>query len=126
MMKTVGLTLLACLMTFASHGVIASKDNGGIKTMASILAGLNHYPDSAEKKQLKAIVDDSHASAHSRTLAQAMINLDHSISGADKPRLQKIADDANASENERDLAKILLSLSHKASSADKHKLHGMH
>ena len=125
MAKILGLSL-AFLMTFVSYSAIASKGHGEIKTMASILAGLNHYPSSSEKQQLKTIVDSSHASAHSRTIAQAMINLDHSVSGADKPKLQKIINDAKASENERDLANILLNLSHKASSADKHKLHGMH
>ncbi|VAW86546.1 hypothetical protein MNBD_GAMMA17-2282 [hydrothermal vent metagenome] len=125
MMKILGLSL-ALLMTLANHSAIAGKGHTEIKTMSSILAGLNHYPSSTEKKQLKMIVDDSHASAHSRTLAQAMINLDHSISDADKPRLKNIANDADASENERDLANIMLNLNHKASSADKHKLHGMH
>jgi len=125
MVKILGLSL-AFIMTFVSHGVIAGKGHSEIKTMASILAGLNHYPSSAEKKQLKTIASDSHASANVRTLAQAMVNIDHSISGADKPKLKKITNDGNASENERDLANILLNLSHKASSADKHKLHGMH
>ncbi len=125
MMKILGLSL-ALLMTFANHSAIAGKGHTEIKTMSSILAGLNHYPSSTEKTQLKTIVDDSHASAHARTLAQAMINLDHSISDADKPKLKNIAKDEKASENERDLANILINLNHKASAADKHKLHGMH
>jgi len=125
MAKILGLSL-AFLMIFATNSSIAGSGHGEIKTMASILAGLNHHPSSSEKKQLKMIVDDSHASAHSRTLAQAMINLDHKVSGADKTKLQKIADDSNASENERELANILLHLSHKASSDDKNKLHAMH
>ncbi len=125
MVKILGLSL-AFLMTLTSHSVIASEGHTEIKTMASILAGLNHHPSSTDKKQLKMIVEDNHASQHSRTLAQAMINIDHSISDADKPKLKTIANDENASTNERDLANILLSLNHKASSADKHKLHEMH
>jgi len=124
MEKILGLSL-AFLMSFASFSAIASKGHGDIKTMATILAELNHHPGSSEKQQLKSIVNNSHASAHSRTIAQAMINLDHSVSGADKSKLKKIVNDANASENERELANILLNLNHKASSADKHKLHGM-
>ncbi len=125
MRKMFGLTL-ALLMIFTTHTAVAGSGHGEIKTMASILAGLNHYPSSSEKRALKEIVDDSHVSAHSRTLAQAMINLDHSISGADRPKLQKIVNDSDASADERELATILLNLSHKASSADKEKLHKMH
>ncbi len=125
MTRKLGLSL-AFLMIFASHAAVAGEGHGGIKTMASILAGLNHHPSSAEKKQLQMIIDDSHASAHAQALAQAMINLDHKVSGSDKAKLKKIAKDSSASENERELANILLNLNHKASSDDKHKLHAMH
>ncbi len=125
MKRKLGL-FLALVMLTASGAIMASKGHGEIKTMASILAGLNHHPSSAEKKQLQMIVDDSHASAHAKTLAQVMIDLDHKVSGADKAKLKKIAKDSNANENERELANILLNLNHKASADDKHKLHAMH
>lgn len=127
MAKRLGVTL-AILMMFTSFAATAGAGHGSgaIKTMASILTGLNHHPSSSEKQKLQKIVNDNMASMHARTLAQAMINLDHKVISADKPKLQQIVDDAGASQQERDLANILLNLSHKPSSADKDKLHAMH
>ncbi len=125
MRKMLGVSL-TFLMMFTSHAAIPGEGHSAIKTMASILAGINHHPSSTEKEQLKVIVNDNQASTHTRTLAQAMINIDHKVNRADKAKLQKIAGDATASDHERELANILINLSHKASADDKHKLHGMH
>jgi len=124
MKKRLGLSL-AFLMLTASGISNASEGHGEIKTMASILTGLNHQPSGVEKKQLQKIVDDSHASVYAQTLAQVMIDLDHKVSGADKAKLKKIAKDSSANKNERELANILINLNHKASSDDQHKLHAM-
>lgn len=92
-----------------------------LKTMASILMGLNHYPSDSEKETLKGIVNGD-GSGNQKSLATAMINLQHKAASSDIPKLKSITSDSKASQGEKDLATILLGLSHSASASDKAKL----
>ena len=93
-----------------------------VRTMAGILATLNHYPSDAEKKSLQAIVDDKTAGANEKTLAQALINVQHTVSPADKPKVEAVVKDATASASLKTLASVLVGLNHTASAAEKDTL----
>ena len=92
------------------------------KTMAGILAKLNHAPSDAEKATLKGIVDDKAAPEAERTVAQALINLQHQVAAADKPKLEALVKDKATPDAIRTLSTIILTLNHMPSASDKEKL----
>lgn len=110
------LTLLAPLALAADDG------DAAVKTMAGILAGLNHFPSADQKAELQAIASDTNSSDATKTIAQAIHDMQHSVSAADKEKLQAIASDANASEGEKTLAEVLAGISHQPSAEAKAKL----
>ena len=93
-----------------------------VRTMAGILARLNHYPNDADKKSLQAIVDDKTAGANEKTLAQALINVQHTMSPADKPKVEAVVKDSMASAPLKTLASVLVGLNHTPSAAEKETL----
>jgi hypothetical protein len=115
-------TALALLMTVGAAIPVAADEAANVRTMAGILAKLNHFPSDAEKKSLQAIVDDKTAGAHEKTLAQAIINTQHTVSAADKPKVEAITKDAAASAGLKTLADVLTKLNHTPSEADKQAL----
>jgi len=117
------LILLSFLCALTVSAASFAGDSG-LKTMAHILMGLNHYPSDSEKQTLKGIVNGS-GSSHQKTIATAMINMQHKAGASDVPKLKSIAGDGKASQGEKDLANILLGLNHSASSSDKAKLKSM-
>jgi hypothetical protein len=109
--------------TLTAQGPAMQGDGAAhVRTMAGILAKLNHYPSDAEKKSLQAIVDDKTAGANEKTLAQALINVQHTVSPADKPKVEALAKDATASAPLKTLAGVLVGLNHTASAAEKDTL----
>jgi hypothetical protein len=115
-------TALALLMTVGAASPALADEAANVRTMAGILAKLNHFPSDAEKKSLQAIVDDKMAGAHEKTLAQALINAQHTVNAADKPKVEAIAKDPAASEGLKTLAGVLAKLQHTPSEADKQAL----
>ena len=93
-----------------------------VRTMAGILARLNHYPNDADKKSLQAIVDDKTTGANEKTLAQALINVQHTVSPADKPKVEAVIKDATTSAPLKTLASVLVGLNHTPSAAEKETL----
>jgi hypothetical protein len=123
--------LLTALFTAAAIGALAVSPAAGqavapasqnVKTIAGILAKLNHFANDAEKKTLQTIVDSTTATAHEKTLAQALIGVNHTVTAADKPKLEALAKDQSAPEPVRTMATILASLNHTASEAQKAQL----
>ena len=126
-------TLMFLLFTVSTAGfAIAGQGAAGqaatpapsqnVKTMAGILAKLNHFANDAEKKTLQTIVDSQTATAHEKTLAQALIGLQHTVTPADKTKLEALSKDQTAPEPVRTMATILASLNHTASEAQKAQL----
>jgi len=114
--------ILLCLMlplVFFSQTGFAGTPSKSVKTMATILNYVNHYPGDDEKQKLNKIVHSKKASDQEKAIASAMINLNHSASSADKRKLSKIVDDSSAPQAVRDLARIVRDLNHKPSSSDK-------
>jgi len=109
--------------TLTAQGPSMQADGAAnVRTMAGILAKLNHYPSDAEKKSLQAIVDDKTAGANEKTLAQALINVQHTVSPADKPKVEAVVKDPTASAPLKTLASVLTGLNHTPSAAEKDTL----
>lgn len=92
-----------------------------IKAMADIIIGIKHFPNKAERAQLKDIMSHTNDS-NIKTIAAAMVNMRHSVKNEDKEKLISIVNDKNADANARLLAKILYDFSHKPGREDKQKL----
>ena len=108
--------------TLSAQGPATPADGANVRTLAGILAKLNHYPSAAEKKSLQAIVDDKTAGANEKTLAQALINVQHTVSPADKPKVEAVVKDATASADLKTLAGVLAGLNHTPSASEKDAL----
>ncbi len=109
------------LLVFAQQGIAspAAGASDSVRTMATILKFLNHFPDDDGKAKLNKIIGSSDALAAEKTVASAILNLQHSASSSDKKKLSKVMADNSASQPVRDLANIVHSLNHKPSSSDK-------
>lgn len=119
--------LAICLLfsiLFLSTQSFASGDapSNSIRTMATVLNYLNHYPGSEEKAKLRKILNNKRATAHEKTIATAILNLQHSATDSDKRKLANVMSSGSASHGAKDLAKIIKSMSHKPSSSDKKML----
>jgi hypothetical protein len=108
---------LALTSSFAAAAVQAPSAN--VRTMAGILAKLNHFPSDAEKATLGGIVKNDAATAHEKTLAQALINTMHTANAADKPKLEAILKDPAAPQGVKALAGVLASVNHTPGAPEK-------
>src|SRR5690348_10972292 len=79
----------------------AAPETKAVKTMAGILASLNHFPNDADKKALQGVIDDKATTADEKVVAQAMLNIQHTAAAADKPKLQALIDEKKTSEGVR-------------------------
>ena len=118
-MQTLLRTALALLFVAATAAPLVADEAANVRTMAGILAKLNHFPGDAEKKMLQAIVDDKTAGANEKTLATALLNVMHSATAADKTKLEAVAKDMKASEPVRTLAGVIGRVMHTVAEADK-------
>lgn len=106
-------------MFFIAQPVLAEGPSNSVRTMATIINYLNHFPGDSEKAKLSKIVDGSDSSDAEKVIATALLNLQHGASSGDKKKLSMVMADGSAPQAVRDLAKIVHDLNHKASDADK-------
>jgi hypothetical protein len=114
--------VLSIVSIASSAAAPIQAPSANVKTMAAVLAKLNHFPNDAEKATLNEIVKSDKATAHEKTIAQALVNTQHAATAADKPKLEAILKDKSATDAERSLAEILARLNHSPSAADKASL----
>ena len=120
MKKTLPILISLLLSSFLLiQPVFASSPSNSVKTMATILNYLNHYPGDEEKKKLNKIVNSKKSTPQEKTIATAILNLQHSASDADKKKLSNVISDSSTSAGAKDIAKIVRGLNHKPSSSDK-------
>ncbi|KJS08588.1 MAG: hypothetical protein VR73_05165 [Gammaproteobacteria bacterium BRH_c0] len=127
-MKAISIRRYLAIFTLALLAPFAMAEGGGdapVKTMASILAGLNHFPNADQKVQLQAIANDADNSEAVKTIAMAMHDMQHAVSADNKAKLQAIAADANADASVKTLAEILAGVNHMPSPDAKAKLNNL-
>ena len=107
--KSLILMLLAGMSQFA-----VADDASAAKTIAGIVAGMNHFPSDTEKQVLMGISEDNTNSQAVRSIALAVHNTQHQATAEDKARLNEImASDASA--EVKALAEVLVGFLHSAS-----------
>ena len=118
-MKKCGFLLagMSIALMLAAGPVAAETD--AIKTIAGIMANLNHFPSDEDKTVLQGIIDSDDSSEEEATIAMALSNMQHKVSGEDAARLEDLVDDESNDESARKLAGILLSINHSAGDDDK-------
>ena len=89
------------------------------KTIASIVAGMNHFPSDAQKQALQAIADDESSGSNMQMIANTVINIQHAASAEGKAAMGQIIANDNASDNAKALAKIVMAFNHMASAEAK-------
>jgi hypothetical protein len=104
---------------------VAQAGGSGVAVMAGIAVHLNHYPTDSEKKTLKQIAQDDHATAGEKALAGALMRMQHQVGGTDVKKLRALMADDHASDDEKTLADVLLGINHKATAKDKQRLQAL-
>jgi hypothetical protein len=117
-------TLFATLALLISMSVapLLADQAANVRTIAGILAKLNHNASADEKKQLQTIVDDKSASMAEHTVAMSIIGFQHKVTDADKAKLETLAKDAAAPAPLKTMATILVGMNHTPSAAEKETL----
>lgn len=118
--RTLAAVIVTSFVAGMTAGVFAqAAPSQNVKTIAGILAGLNHFASDADKKTLQVIVVATDATAAEKALAQALINVQHTANAEDKAKLEALAKDASAPEAVRTLAATIAGLNHTASAEQK-------
>ncbi|MEQ8954099.1 MAG: hypothetical protein RL120_08185 [Gammaproteobacteria bacterium] len=101
---------------------VTADDSVSARTIASILADLNHFPSDEAKTQLMAIESDGTTSGDFKTIARAVHDLQHTVGTDSRDDLNDIASDDNADPTARELAQIVMNIEHTADEAAKARL----
>jgi hypothetical protein len=117
-MKLTGIKNIALILALGLFSSAALAQSSA-KTIADIVASVNHFPSDEQKSTLMAIANDSSNSEAIRAIAKAVHDMQHAASAADKEKLQAIAADAAASGAERTLAEVVAGFNHMANDATK-------
>lgn len=114
-------TLVCAMLVLMALAVtpMLAQESAATKTIAAILATVNHFPSDADKKTLTTLASQSSTTEQEKVLIAAMLAMQHSVTAADKPKVEAVAKDAKASAGVKQIATILASFLHTASDADK-------
>ncbi len=96
----------------------SDQDDGDLKTIAGIVAGMNHFPSDAEKATLTAIVDSSERRGV-QMIASAVLNIQHAANAEGKETMGQIIAFDGAPANVKALAEVVMGFSHMESVAAK-------
>lgn len=105
---------------------VSLADNASAaKTIAGVLASLNHFPSDADKAALMAVANDDSNGQGFRMIATAVSNIAHSATAQDKEVMNRIIASERATAPAKALAEIVLGINHVASDDAKAKLAAM-
>ena len=117
--------LLAIILMGVFSQVSLADNASATKTIAGILATLNHFPSDDDKASLMAIADDDGTGRAFRAVASAVSNIQHAATDDDKEIMNRIIASERAAADAKALAEIVLGLNHAASSEAKATLQAM-
>lgn len=95
------------------------------KTIAGILAGMNHFPSDEQKAELTAIAGDESSGRGNQMIATAIINIQHAANAEGKQAMMQIMDYAEAPASTKALAKVVHDFNHMANDDAKAVLAGL-
>lgn len=89
------------------------------KSIAGILAGMNHFASDAQKAELASIAGDDSSGRGMQMIATAVSNIQHAATDEGKASMNQIIGYERASAEAKALAEIVLGFSHTASAEAK-------
>ncbi|NQV70696.1 MAG: hypothetical protein HQ498_11790 [Pseudohongiella sp.] len=92
------------------------------KTIAGIVAGMNHFANDAQKAQLAAIASDDSSGRGMQMIATAVGGIQHAATAEGKASMDQIIGYDGASAEAKALAKIVMEFNHMASAEAKAEL----
>jgi len=122
-MRGILISLLTAMVIVGSP--IAALAGDAVSEMATIVINLKHYPSEAEKKQLKAIIDDRHSTAGEKLIAGALMRMQHQVGDDDAKKLMKLEADETTPDAERQLSRILRGIAHQPTDEDIRRLNSL-
>ena len=121
--RAVSITALVALGSLAQ--VALADDATATKTIAGVLAGLNHFPSAEDKAALAAIASDEANGMAVRALAGAVAEIQHAATAEGKAAMQQIVASDMANAQAKTLAEIVLNINHVPSAEAKATLQEM-
>lgn len=121
--RAVSITALVALGSLAQ--VALADDATATKTIAGVLASLNHFPSAEDKAALAAIASDESNGMAVRALAGAVAEIQHAASAEGKAAMQQIVASDMANAQAKTLAEIVLNINHVPSAEAKATLQEM-
>ena len=121
--KFLAITLFTLIGLFSQFSV--ADNASATKTIAGILASLNHFPSDDDKTALMAIAEDDGTGRAFRALASAIGKIQHSATVEDRDIMNRIIASDRAAADAKVLAEIVLGLTHTASDKAKATLQSM-
>lgn len=116
--------LFTAAIALLSQGALAQSDadSAALSKIASIVAGINHFPSDADMTTLEEIIGSGDVSQNVRIIADTVINIEHSANEEGKGAMESIQASSAASEEMKVLAEVIANLSHMASADAKKQL----
>jgi len=125
-MKLSTIRKFMAIVLIGAFSQFALADNASAtKTIAEVLAGLNHFPSDADKTALMAVANDDSAGRGLKAIANAVSNIQHAATAEDKEMMNRIIGADQASADAKALAEIVLGINHMASADAKAVLQAM-
>ena len=121
--RAVSITALVALGSLAQ--IALADDATATKTIAGVLADLNHFPSAKDKAALAAIASDESNGMAVRALAGAVAEIQHAASAEGKAAMQQIVASDMANAQAKTLAEIVLNINHVPSAEAKATLQEM-
>jgi hypothetical protein len=124
-MKTIKSRLLVVAVASVFSQFALADAASAQKSIAGILAGMNHFPSDAQKEELMAIAADDTSGRGNQMIAAAVHDIQHAATAEGKAAMQQIIDYAEAPEGTKVLARTVLEFNHMASDEAKAALAGL-
>jgi len=109
-MKTIILSLLIAYAAFSIEPLIAEENT--IKTMATIMMELNHFPNDDQSALLTGITSDPATSDAEKAVATAILTMKHQVTAHHKQTLGEVAGNDSLGSDIRGLASIMQNVNH--------------
>ena len=123
MIKTLTKSLIVLMLGgLFSQAAMAQDGASALKTIADIVASINHYPSDADKAALAEISSNDSLPQGLRNMADTVANISHAASADGKEAMAAIQANESAPDRAKELAGIIASLNHVASDDAKNRL----
>ena len=111
--------IIIAIVGLFSQFSMAQDNAAAAKTVADIVASINHFPSDADKASLMAISGDDNIAGPIREMASAVSNISHAANADGKAAMAAIQANDQVPDRAKALAGIIGSFNHMASDEGK-------